>query len=450
MISLEGFREAFLHLPSGVREAEVNAEIANTLTVAVADGVRTAADYAESTELFLRVSGQKTGYAYTQNPEDNPEELIRKAYQNSFFSENEKPDPMNRVAMCKDYGEAYAEMDIGILEQTALALEQAVRKRMSGLEQSFTMEVTLQAVTHGMVVCNSNGIFVRNIQPRYLLNLFAAVPDADALLTLSSAFLDEFDLNYVSENLVSRIQWQLLEEAPFSAGTYPVILSEEFVYTLMATAWQAFSAEKAQQSASVFCGKQGERIAAPCLSITDYCDLRHSGFLCSCDAEGSEGKDVPVVVDGVLNMFLANCATGRSTGNAGRRPLLTGNIATDIQITPKNFCIEPGKASLSEMERNMGNGILLTEHFDLYHSLDIASGSFSIPCFGVKIENGKETGKLTGLTVSGNLRELFLGIQEVGNSQRIRPMDYTNNYGIGACALRIDRLCVSGEARGTV
>lgn len=243
---------------------------------------------------------------------------------------------------------------------------------------------------------------------------------------------------------------QLLPPVSFASGEYPAILSREFVYNLMATAWQAFSGVKYAQGATVFHGQLGKKIGRNCLNITDFRAIENSGYEMNCDAEGTVGCDVPIIQNGILTGLMTNQTVAATlnmqpTGNAGRRPLLTGNISIDILVTPKNFCIEPGNVSLAEMMEHMGNGILLTEHSDLYHSLDIASGAFSIPAYGVLVKQGRAVGSLTGLTVSGNLAELFQGIQEVENLRLIRPMDYTNNYGIGACGLRIDRLSISGE-----
>ena len=93
----------------------------------------------------------------------------------------------------------------------------------------------------------------------------------------------------------------------------------------------------------------------------------------------------------------------------------------------------------------MGDGILITEYFDLFHSLDISSGNFSVPCYGVLIRDGKETGTVFGLNLSGNFRQLLAQVKEVGMDRQIHPMDFLNNYGIGSCPLAVGRLTVSGE-----
>lgn len=454
MISLDAYRQAFAHLPEGVREAEVNVEIHNILSLTVSDGVREDVQVSESAELFLRASGEKTGYVYTQNLMDDPETLIRQAYENSFCSDREVPEEMAREQVRNDFGAEEAERDLKTVEAEALKIAAWLERELRIPDTKLTLDVDLQAETYGQLALNSHGMESRSIRPLCMLYVFAGAEqagnEAEAAVTLTSRTMDGFDLPAAAEDLRERLQMQLLPKGEFTSGEYPAILSREFVYNLMATAWQSFSGVKYVQGATAFQGRLGEKIGPECLSITDYRAVERSGYEMNCDAEGTPGVDVPILQNGVLTGLMTNQTTAaqmgiRPTGNAGRRPLLTGNISTDLLVTPKNFCIEPGTASLSEMMAHMEEGILLTEHSDLYHSLDVASGDFSIPCYGVQVEKGRPVGSLTGLTVSGNLGALFKGVQEVECLRLIRPMDYTNNYGIGACGLRVDRLSISGE-----
>ncbi len=186
-----------------------------------------------------------------------------------------------------------------------------------------------------------------------------------------------------------------------------------------------------------------------CLSIRDYPARPDSGFDLPCDCEGSPGKPVDLLERGVFKGLMHNLSTAKAlgaepAGNAGRRPLLSGSIPTEIQVTPRNFCVEPGRSSPAEMIESLDEGVIVTESFDVFHSINIASGVFSIPCKGVFVRDGRRKSATGPLVLSGNLGALLRGIEEVGNDFYIGTMLALDNYGVGACSLRINELSLSG------
>lgn len=458
-------------LPEGAKEAEVNAETHDIVMVTVSGGELTDVQCASQTALFVRVSGEKTGYVYTQDLEEDAGEVLKRAYENSAFSDKEKPETMNRLEKAENYGDEMAIADAALLKEKANRMAKALEEGMASRIQEKlgnryskeTVEEACSAIrvtarykaeTYGQHTVNSYGLDSNTAKPVYLLSLNGEMEwkgaPVCAVLELASGEPEGFDLNYGANNLADRICWQLDPEKKFASGDYPVILSDEAVYTLFATAWQEFSACKYVDKASQLAGMLGERLAGEGLSIVDDPDLNGKGFPMLCDAEGSAGRKVTLLDHGVFTGMLHNTSSAEAlslenTGNAGRRPLLFGNIATDILVTPKNFCFQPGTASLQELEEHMGDGILITEYMDVFHTLDVSSGEFSAPCFGVRIENGKETENLTALTVSGNFKEMLAGVLEVGKDNALRPMVDLENYGIAPCALRVAKLNVSGE-----
>lgn len=471
MIDLKKYQEAMKKLPEGAKEAEVNAETHDVVMVTVSGGKLLDVQCASQTALFVRVSGEKTGYVYTQDLEEDAGEVLKRAYENSAFSDKEKPETMNRLEKVENYGDEIAITDAALLKEKADRMAKALEEGMaSGIQEKLadryskeiveeacaTIRVTARykAETYGQHIVNSYGLDSNTAKPVYILSLNGEMQWKGApvcvVLELACGEPEDFDLNYGANNLADRICWQLDPEKKFASGDYPVILSDEAVYTLFATAWQEFSACKYVDKASQLAGMFGERLAGEALSIVDDPDLNGKGFPMFCDAEGSAGRRVTLLDHGVFtgmlhNTLSAETLTLENTGNAGRRPLLFGNIATDILVTPKNFCFQPGTASLQELEEHMGDGILITEYMDVFHTLDVSSGEFSAPCFGVRIENGKETENLTALTVSGNFKEMLAGVLEVGKDNALRPMVDLENYGIAPCALRVAKLNVSGE-----
>ncbi len=448
MISLENFKKAFAQMPSYIKEAEVNCETHNIIIVSESNGKVEDIQMNNFSEFYLRVASEKNGYAYTQCLDENPMELIEKAYQNSLSAEKSQLESMNRENRQIVYSDKEAIKDINLLSNKAIEIESKILEKLN--KENVEITVELKSETYGQNTVNSYGFEAVNYVPVYILSVSANSQDRFATIEQTKNSVDEFDLDQLAENLKLRLSWQQNQSAGFVSGDYPVILSAEAVYSLISTAWQELASHKYLDGGSIYSGKLNEKIMADCLSFTDYTTIKNSGFEFNCDCEGSEGKDCQLVENGVLVGLMTNATSAKAldisnSANAGRRPLLFGNIATDILVTPKNFCIEPSDKSLDELIQNMNNGILITEYFDVFHSLNIASGSFSVPCFGVLIENGKMVKNLKALTMTGNLKDLLFNAIEVGNDFMVRPMYYLHNFGIGACSIRFAKVTISGE-----
>ena len=60
------------------------------------------------------------------------------------------------------------------------------------------------------------------------------------------------------------------------------------------------------------------------------------------------------------------------------------------------------------MLKDMGDGVYITESYDIFHSINIGSGDFAIPCRGIVIKDGKPHHSVTALTICGNLINLLI------------------------------------------
>lgn len=451
MIDIPAFQKAFALLPKGAEEAEVNREDHRLCIIDASEGKVTGASSSEQTVYYIKVSGKRTGQVYTQNLTNSPEELIREAYLNSQYSEVPEPAEMRRgsEAVKKDFGFVPAESDISLLSDFAADFERELRSWnniFSGLY------ISLRAETIGLHTVNSHGLDVRSTQPLYILyaSFFSEKNGRMATGTYNKTApgFTDFSVADFGKN-ASEILKSQFNPKPFRAGVYEAVLHRTVVYNILSTAWQLFSGHRYNEGSCFFSGKLGEETASSCLSIWDYTDCPGSGFNIPCDCEGTPGAPVKLMDNGVLTGLMHNLNSARKlgaepTGNAGRRPLLSGVIPTDILVTPRNFCVQPGDSGPEELVGRVKNGVLVTSSSDVFHSINIASGSFSIPCRGLVIRNGK-TEEATGpITLSGSLKGLFHGIEEAGSDLYLGTMLALDNYGIGAVSLRVKNLDFSG------
>lgn len=453
MIALKGYKKAFLTLPDGIRAAEVNGETHDAVSVTVSEGKLLDVQVSMEKALYIRVSGEKTGYYYTQDLEEDPQEALKKAYANSIYSEKQIPEKFNDVPGAQVQEEKTAEKDVSVLKEAAAEILRKMKMQMTLPEGTVSLTGMLKAETYGQHTVNSYGADICFTHPVYILDVMAVISlgekNVTADISLAASDWKDLETEKAAAELLLKCEAGFLKPVSIKAGEYPVILSNSAVYYMMGTAWQLFSGCKYIEGTTALSGMLGKKIGSECLNILDRVDADGKGFPMLYDSEGKKGAEVSLVEKGVCTGLLHNISSAETlgaevTGNAGRRPLLFGNIATDILVTPKNICIMPGESSLDDLTDKMKNGILITETFDIFHTIDISSGEFSIPCCGILVEDGRAAGYLPALTMTGNLPDLFSNVADVGKNAMAHPMVAIQNYGIGTCPLLIRKMNISG------
>ena len=132
------------------------------------------------------------------------------------------------------------------------------------------------------------------------------------------------------------------------------------------------------------------------------------------DAEGLPTQTTVLVREGVLQGFLYDSASARraktiSTGNAGR-----ASYKGLPEPETTNFYIKPGTKSPEEMIAGIDSGLYVHSAMGL-HTVDTVSGDFSLGIMGERIEKGKRTHGVRGVTIAGNLLDLLNTLEAVGN-----------------------------------
>jgi len=430
MERLQKYREAFQRLPEGCTGAEVNALFEEKTSVTCVRGELTQCQASEASRLYLRATGSSTGMVYTENLELDPYLLIGQALENASGVEGGCPQPMLCGVRDKKLSDAVAEsgaaglIDLaGKLSLNSMVEECSVSRivRHSIVLNSCGTETEIKApVCIASVSVQGNG--EGNLKISRLSRKNLTETDADEMLRRLEAekALEHGELKYIT----------------LPGGCYDAVLSSAVTVNIMNTAWQLF----AQRLMN--CGRSslriGDTLGSRKLFITDAAGTPESGFDFAIDMEGVRGPAQLCLVEaGVVKDSLRTLAEGSSTGCAGRSDLLSGNIHTELISIPRNIWIHGGEKSPEELISQMGTGIHLTYSMDEFHSLNIARGTFSIPCGGVYYENGKAIGRLQQMNLYGSFRELFGGLEEVGNDISMKPMEIYNSYCFGGPSMLI-------------
>ena len=120
--------------------------------------------------------------------------------------------------------------------------------------------------------------------------------------------------------------------------------------------------------------------------------------------------------------------------------MISGVVQTDIVVVPKNFTVMPGNTSAGKLVGEMKDGLFVNQSFDVFHSINLASGDFSIPCEAVIVKDGVKTGRAEGITMEGNLLDLFRNVTAAGKEMETLAMPIIKNFAVACPALRVSKI----------
>ena len=254
--------------------------------------------------------------------------------------------------------------------------------------------------------------------------------------------LDKIDVDVLVAKAVGGAKEKLGGEvAP--TGQYPVVFNPEAMTSLMGVYASIFNSEAAQKGLSKLAGKEGDVIAASCVTLIDDPFHKDNPEPMNFDAEGSPTHKKAIIENGVLNTLLYNLKTAavagkKTTGNAAK-----AGYDSSVGIRPFTMYLEGGEMTEEELLQKAGNGVYITDLSGLHAGADSISGDFSLQSAGYMIENGKKTTYVKSFTVAGNFYELLKNIVALANNCQLpRPMGSTT---FGAPTVLVDGLSVAGK-----
>jgi PmbA protein len=217
----------------------------------------------------------------------------------------------------------------------------------------------------------------------------------------------------------------------------PAVLDNYVATEILEVLAPAFLAENVHKGKSLLAGKIGEALFSPLIRIRDDGTLSGGMATSPFDAEGVAHQNTVLAEGGGLVGYLYDSFHARRDGT---RP--TGNsVRSGVKGVPHlgitNLFIENGTVPPVELLRGIDRGLLITDVMGM-HTANPVSGDFSVGAAGLLIENGAVSHPVKGVAIAGNILDLFLSIEAVGNDLRF--------FGAaGAPSLRIADLDVSGK-----
>lgn len=322
----------------------------------------------------------------------------------------------------------------------ALSLDKAARETDSRISEQGMAVVHTEKET--VQIANSHGLSLRHEADFALSYVHAIARDGDRVSTGMAEGIAS-DLAALRPQSIAgeaaREALFQLDAAPCKGGEMPVILRNTAMADLMAAFLGIFSAEAAQKGLSLLADKEGEAIAAACVTLVDDPLLKGGLYTRAFDAEGVATYAKSIVENGRLKTLLYNLKTAKKAGRASTGNAARGGYASPVGIAPTNLCLQSGRQDLASLMETMGDGLVITGVEGLHAGTNAVSGDFSLLSRGYLVRGGKQAQAVEQVTVAGNFYSLLRAIRAVGNDVRVEMSH------VRSPSVLVDGLSVAGK-----
>ncbi len=188
----------------------------------------------------------------------------------------------------------------------------------------------------------------------------------------------------------------------------PVIFAADVARGLFGSFISAIKGGSLYRKSSFLVDHLGKQVFPGFIHIHEQPLLRKAMGSAPYDSEGVATQARDLVLDGVLQGYVLDSYSARQLG------METTANAGGVH----NLTIDPGDKDLPGLLRAMGTGLLVTEVIGF--GVNILTGDYSRGVAGFWVEDGEIQYPVDEIAVAGNLRDMFMGIVEVGNDVDLR------------------------------
>jgi TldD protein len=457
-------------LSAGGDYADLYFESVMSTSLGVDEGLVKTASQGISVGCGIRVvSGERTGYAYTDDL--SSEKLLKAARTAALIASGPAKELMSgfrETQRASLYPIAGADSDADIAAKLKL-LERADKAARAFDSRITQVRVGINDELRRILVAASDGTFASDTQPLARLNVFVLAKDGANTAKGTSGGggrvgLDFFeDARGVGETDKSpehfareaaRTAILQLGAVAAPAGEMEVVLGPGWPGVLLHEAvGHGLEADFNRKKTSAFAGLIGQKVASEKVTVVDNGLMPNRRGSINMDDEGNPTQETVLIENGILKGYLSDKLSSRLMGTpntgSGRResyhhipmPRMTNTYMLNGDDMPEDI-IKSVKRGLYAV--NFGGG-----------QVDITNGKFVFSASeAYLIEDGKVTRPVKGATLIGNGPEALKYVSMVGN-------DLALDEGIGTCGkagqsvpvgvgmptVKLDRMTVGGTGQ---
>jgi len=329
---------------------------------------------------------------------------------------NGVPQPQTQVsALAERAGRSLSEISDEEKINAARTLEAAVREadpRIKRARDARYSECTIRSA-----VVNSRGIDENAQRGIVMCSVQAVAEDKGSSEAASESRhhvrFDELDVAGIGKRASERAV-SLLGATKLRTGRYHIYLEPRAATAMLGVVMPQFFAENVQRHKSRLADMIGRKAMSEIVTIVDDGLLPGGKGSFSFDAEGVASQRTVVVNKGHVASWLYDVASAlregrRSTGNARR-----ANVHSAPTISITNSYIAAGRQTPAELMASCDRGFLVSDLMGL-HTANPVTGDFSLGATGYRIANGRVAEPVRGVTIAGNILDLFARIDGVAD-----------------------------------
>ena len=450
-------------LSAGGDYADLYFESVTATALGVDEQIVKSASQGTSAGCGVRVlSGERTGYAYTDNL--SPERLLHAARTAALIASGPAKETVQgfvETPMADLYPVPMGgfSLDLAARLELILRADRAARAydpRIVQVRSSYSEEV------RRILIAASDGAFASDTQPLCRLNVFVIAKEGANTTKGSTgaggrAGLEQFVGSKSPEHLAheaARGAILQLGAVAAPAGEMEVVLGPGWPGILLHEAvGHGLEADFNRKKTSAFAGLIGQSVASSKVTVVDNGTMTGRRGSLNVDDEGSATQEPVLIESGVLKGYLTDKLSARLTGAAntgsGRResyqcipmPRMTNTYMLAGDDEPEDI-IRSVKRGLYAV--NFGGG-----------QVDITNGKFVFSASeAYLIEDGKITAPVRDATLIGNGPEALKYVSMVGHDLKLDEGIGTCGkdgqsvpVGVGMPTIKLDRMTVGGTGR---
>ena len=408
------------------------------------------------------ISGEKTGYAYSDNFEMSS--LLEAARVAAHIAAG--PTIERAVNVTAQMSPDYYTVEIPpesrpVQEKTAL-VKRASKAAFAYDHRIKQADAYFTDMEEDVIVANSDGLWIADHQTMTRMSAVCLATQGKESRRGSYGGGGRIGMEYFALVTPEEIAREAarsavvqLESKPAPAGTMPVVMANGWGGVLFHEAvGHGLEVDFVRKGTSIFTGRLGERVASELCTIVDDGMLPNKRGTINIDDEGTPGRRNVLIEKGILKGYM----TDRLNGGLLGMPLTGNGRRESYHDYPiprmTNFFLDVGRSDPEEIIRSVDRGVYAKNLGG--GSVDIVNGNFVFTVTeGYLIEKGKITTPIRGATLVGNGPDVLTRIVMVGHDLDFDP-------GIGICGkdgqqvptsvgmptVKISEMTVGGTATG--
>lgn len=225
-----------------------------------------------------------------------------------------------------------------------------------------------------------------------------------------------------------------LNPAKVGTSKVPVVFDPRVSPSLVGHLIGAISGAAIARGTSFLKDRLGQQIFAPGVVIMDEPHRKRGLRSRPFDGEGVRTSARRLIDDGTLTTWLMDSASARQLGLASTGHASRGTSGPPGPA-PSNLYMLPGKLSREALIGEIADGFYVTELIGM--GVNGVTGDYSRGAAGFWIENGKLARPVSGLTIAGNLKDMFRSLTPAD--------DLVFRHGTDVPTVRLEGLTVAGR-----